>query len=298
MERQTRCRQFTQVVVDALFFGARRAHKLSFFCSGKCFTISFFHLLFLSFVFVVFRCFYCFFSSLSCFVFFFLSSFSFFLHVFCVFWCPHFDFLLFCIWCPHFCCIWCPHFLLHLVSSFFFAPGVLTLVASGVLTLCCIWCPHPLLHLVSSPFVASCVLTLCCILCPHPLLHLVSSPFVHLVSSPFVHLVSSPFCASCENITNIKKKKKDIIFWCFSMFFVFSDHFWPAPILARTTVGRDRLLAPFFFLIKPFCALRDAFTRTRLMPTFGVSAGLLLNIAGRRSAMISRRPAEGPKVGV
>ena len=42
----------------------------------------------------------------------------------------------------------------------------------------------------------------------------------------------------------------------------------------------------------------DAFTRTRLMPTFGVSAALLLNIAGCRKAMFRERPAEGPKVGV
>ena len=33
----------------------------------------------------------------------------------------------------------------------------------------------------------------------------------------------------------------------------------------------------------------DAFTRTRLMPTFGVSAAFLLNIAGRRPAMFSRK---------
>ena len=35
--------------------------------------------------------------------------------------------------------------------------------------------------------------------------------------------------------------------------FCFSDHFWPAPLLAHTTFGPDRLLATFF-LIKPFCA--------------------------------------------
>ena len=86
-----------------------------------------------------------------------------------------------------------------------------------------------------------------------------------------------------------------------------NDHFWPAPNL--TTFGPDHFWPPHPLTIHNVKMTfgknpgrrsknkkvrvrvkasrgrgpRDAFTRTRLMPTFGVSA---------------ERPAEGPKVGV